>query len=175
MRAALRRVRLPAPRPASGPGGAPGSRPHTDRHAPAWRRWWPEAGVGSKGGGLLPRTAGARWMCSAPRQEEGAGEGVEKLPTMEALLRKLYMRVHPDLFAAHAEARAENEKSFQLLSEFLSAVKNQDAGGCAPQHFTHTLHTHLCAHHHTFSHPRTPHHAPMRLCLRHADALLTPC
>jgi hypothetical protein len=65
-------------------------------------------------------------MCSAPRHEDDGG--TEQLPTMEAHLRKLYMKVHPDLFVAHPEARAENEKSFQLLSEFLGAVKNPDAG-----------------------------------------------
>lgn len=76
-----------------------------------------------------------RWMSGAAHQEQAEGRTddarVEKaqLPTMEAHLRKLYMRVHPDLFSSHPEARDANEKSFQLLSEFLNVIKNQDGRG----------------------------------------------
>ena len=69
-----------------------------------------------------------RWMSSSARQEQTDKKEGAKLPTMEAHLRKLYMRVHPDLFSSHPNARDTNEKSFQLLSEFLSAVKSQDGG-----------------------------------------------
>ena len=94
-------------------------------------------------GGLFawerPAAAGAgfpRSMGGSAQEAQGDQRGGEsrkasseaKLPTMEAHLRKLYMRVHPDLFSSHPEAREENERSFQMLSEFLSVLKGQDQG-----------------------------------------------
>eukprot|EP00960_Hanusia_phi_P047410 758388-Hanusia_phi.AAC.11 len=43
--------------------------------------------------------------------------------SMEAKLRQLYLQVHPDLFSSFPAARKENEKSFQVLSEFLEIMK----------------------------------------------------
>ena len=96
------------------------------------RTWWANTAMHCRCNGGQGRGSGARWMCeSGASQQEKAQDGEKetaKLPSMEAHLRKLYMRVHPDLFSSHPEARDENEKSFQLLSEFLSAVKNQGGG-----------------------------------------------
>jgi len=102
----------------------------TVTHARAW--WDPIAsyqGVEKMRRSRHPWEEGiGRWMSSSARQEQADKKEGAKLPTMEAHLRKLYMRVHPDLFSSHPDARDTNEKSFQLLSEFLSAVKSQDGG-----------------------------------------------
>jgi hypothetical protein len=76
---------------------------------------------------LSGATLHIRQMSSSEKPDESTA--ATKLPTMESKLRQLYMRVHPDLFALYPEARNENEKSFQLLSEFLAAIKNSDGGG----------------------------------------------
>lgn len=47
--------------------------------------------------------------------------------TKQSKLRKLYMRVHPDLFSAHPEEKQVNTKSFQQLSEFLTTIKGDSA------------------------------------------------
>jgi hypothetical protein len=77
-------------------------------------------------GGSAQEAQGDQWGGDSRKASSEA-----KLPTMEAHLRKLYMRVHPDLFSSHpsyTEAREENERSFQMLSEFLSVLKGQDQG-----------------------------------------------
>lgn len=48
------------------------------------------------------------------------------MPTMESKLRKLYMRVHPDLLNSLPVAKKTNEKSFQNLSNFLETLKQSE-------------------------------------------------
>ena len=101
------------------------------QHGGMGRGQRPKVGEGERQEESHQRAApgGAQADAKPDRSNEEQGERATKLPTMEANLRKLYLRVHPDLFAAHPEAREENEKSFQLLSEFLTAIKNQDGAG----------------------------------------------
>ena len=142
-------------------------RPQLQTEFPGWstRLWWcmPARGLstarqhGGMGRGQRPKVGegerqeeshqraapgGAQADAKPDRSNVEQGELGTKLPTMEANLRKLYLRVHPDLFAAHPEAREENEKSFQLLSEFLTAIKNQDGAGrgSAGKRFVLTFH-----------------------------------
>jgi len=56
-----------------------------------------------------------------------ASTSEDKNMSMEAKLRQVYLKVHPDLFASFPEARKENEKSFQALSEFLEIMKGGSA------------------------------------------------
>jgi hypothetical protein len=65
---------------------------------------------------------GRRSMSSSADSEDKP-----KAPSMESKLRKLYMRVHPDLFSSHPEEKEVNTKSFQQLSEFLTTIKGDSA------------------------------------------------
>ena len=44
-------------------------------------------------------------------------------PTMESKLRKLLLRVHPDLFSSFPAAKSQNEQSLKRLNEFLETLK----------------------------------------------------
>lgn len=57
---------------------------------------------------------------------------IEHCVRSQGQLRKLYLRVHPDLFSSYPKAKQANEKSFQHLTEFLSTIK---------QGSMHTVHT----------------------------------
>lgn len=54
----------------------------------------------------------------------------ESIPFLRAELRRLFKLVHPDLFYSHPDAQEVNQRSFQLLQEYLNAAK----GNSSPQH-----------------------------------------
>lgn len=54
----------------------------------------------------------------------------ESMPSLRAELRRLFKLVHPDLFYSHPDAQEVNQRSFQLLQEYLNAAK----GNSSPQH-----------------------------------------
>ncbi|KAL6750148.1 hypothetical protein V8C86DRAFT_889233 [Haematococcus lacustris] len=70
--------------------------------------------------------------------EEGAGGssssssgsssgGGKAHASIKSGLRELYRLVHPDLWTAYPVAKAENERSFKLLQEYLSLARARDA------------------------------------------------
>eukprot|EP00877_Chromochloris_zofingiensis_P009526 jgi/Chrzof1/4827/Cz15g00240.t1 len=52
-------------------------------------------------------------------------------PTLKSALRSLYKKVHPDLFTDFPAEKAENERSFKLLQEYLSAARATGPSGPA--------------------------------------------
>lgn len=48
-------------------------------------------------------------------------------PSLNQLLRRFYLFVHPDLFTKHPTEKAHNEAAMKKLMEFLSSIKNADA------------------------------------------------
>jgi len=52
-------------------------------------------------------------------------------PTLKAALKALFLRVHPDLFTEWPAEQAENQRSFQLLQEYLDQAKRAPDDGPA--------------------------------------------
>lgn len=88
--------------------------------------------------GLLAEPAACRGLATsteAPPQQQPQQAPDKPLP-LKAALRSLFKRVHPDLFAGtapgEADARAENERSFKLLQEYLAAARGEGSSGAGP-------------------------------------------
>ncbi|KAJ1483907.1 hypothetical protein T484DRAFT_1798581 [Baffinella frigidus] len=63
----------------------------------------------------------------------GSAEPGGELPSMEAALRSLYMRVHPDLFTSFPAARAQTSAiEFKMKPGFRDALRR--SGGAPGQH-----------------------------------------
>ena len=85
-----------------------------------------QGGSGSGGGsGFAP------WRQQQHRNEVRfrTGSSAAAAPSsLKAALRALFLRVHPDLFAAWPAERAENQRSFQLLQEYLQVARGGGGG-----------------------------------------------
>jgi len=67
------------------------------------------------------RDAAPRMRGFASQPDEVAASTVQSL---KSLLRKLYLKVHPDLFADSPQEQATNQRSFVLLREYLSLLES---------------------------------------------------
>ncbi|KAJ1472386.1 hypothetical protein T484DRAFT_1914810 [Baffinella frigidus] len=85
----------------------------------AGRRWQTQAGE-------RPTPWLHRLLSGGNRRSmsQSSSEAASELPSMEKVLRSLYMRVHPDLFTSFPAARAQNEEGLKVLSEFLETTKD---------------------------------------------------
>lgn len=61
---------------------------------------------------------------------------------LKASLRALYKQIHPDLFQLRPEAKADNEKSFKLLQEYLEQAKAQNMHSISRSAFKFIFHLH---------------------------------
>jgi hypothetical protein len=95
------------------PMESPMGKSHLPRCSCFWEWHWNHAAR------RAPRMEMGRAGVSHRRHLSGAAEGanssqeVEGQPTLEKVLRSLYVRVHPDLFSAFPNARAQNEEGLK--------------------------------------------------------------
>eukprot|EP00741_Cyanophora_paradoxa_P005037 tig00000842_g4879.t1 len=73
---------------------------------------------GPAAGELLPRIV--RYLSSG--HGHAHGQAPQPPPTLKTQLKKLYLRVHPDLFQLHPEKKAVNERSLAALMSFVDGV-----------------------------------------------------
>eukprot|EP00873_Tetraselmis_striata_P025575 jgi/Tetstr1/445839/TSEL_033479.t1 len=105
---------------------AAGPRSAATRQRPPWRV---PASATLAGGAARPAgCCGARgWASSSGSSSGGGGSGGGERSFKEQL-RKLYRLIHPDFFHDWPAEREENERSFALLQEYLSALQEGRPG-----------------------------------------------
>ncbi|XP_049848799.1 T-cell activation inhibitor, mitochondrial-like [Schistocerca gregaria] len=69
---------------------------------------------------------GRRFYVKVANVKSAKIQAAPKLTPLNTALRSFYLKVHPDLFAAHPEAQGVNENSFKLLTEYLDLYKNEN-------------------------------------------------
>ena len=76
---------------------------------------------------LLQKKAGPQQTPATRRTHAGTSPILSSIgldtPAFQQHLKQLKLRLHPDRVAAHPEARAANEQSFKVLSQYLEELR----------------------------------------------------
>lgn len=96
-----------------------------------WPAWW--------GGAARSMSTGRAFPRKGQKQKEKREKGLSSherlrqrqteapaLPKVSAIMKRLYMKVHPDFFRNHPELQEVNDDSFQRLSGFFSTIEKDD-------------------------------------------------
>ena len=76
----------------------------------------------------FPNTTGVRQTKGAVGENSAGGNATFSsigldTPAFQKQLKQLKLQLHPDRVAAHPEARAANEQSFKVLSQYLDELR----------------------------------------------------
>jgi hypothetical protein len=83
--------------------------------------------------------AAAPTLLLSPSSSPSLNPNAVKTPYLSATLKKVYLKVHPDLLHAFPTARANNDESLKVVMDFLQDIKSADPDTPYPAAVNHHL------------------------------------